>query len=171
MQGEAAVGDVELEGGDADVEQGAVDGGPVQGVERAFERCVFRGEEAAVLAVGGEALGGAFKSLRVAVEAAEEGFAAPEFTALTGNVLTDKKLMDRLAEKAYDVVLVNIVADVIIGLAPVLPRFLGKDSTLILSGILDTRLQDVKNALTAAGLTAEEVLEDEDWRSIHAKRR
>ncbi len=99
------------------------------------------------------------------------GFAAPEFTALTGNVLTDQALMDRLAQKAYDVVLVNIVADVIIGLAPVLPRFLGKDSTLILSGILDTRLQDVKNALTAAGLTAEEVLQDEDWRSIFAKRR
>ena len=98
------------------------------------------------------------------------GFAAPEFTALTGNVLTDTDLMDALRGQKWDVVLVNIVADVIIALAPVLPRFLEADSLLICSGILDTRLEDVKKALAAAGLTVTQVRAKEDWRSITAKR-
>ena len=84
--------------------------------------------------------------------AAYNGFAAPAFTALTGNVTEDTALMDTLAANRYDLVLVNIVADVIIGLAPVLPHFLNESSTLICSGILDTRLSDVLDALTAAGI-------------------
>ena len=102
--------------------------------------------------------------------AAYNGFAAPEFTALTGNVTEDKTLMDSLAATEYDVVLVNIVADVIIGLSPILPNFLTAKSELICSGILDTRLEDVKNALTAAGLTITSVREKEDWRCVTAKR-
>mgnify|MGYP002514640081 CR=1 FL=1 len=98
------------------------------------------------------------------------GFAAPKFTALTGNVTEDKKLMQSLAGGAYDLVLVNIVADVIIGLAPVLPGFLTEKSILICSGILDTRLADVTVALEKAGLTVTAVKAKEDWRCIKAKR-
>ena len=103
--------------------------------------------------------------------AAYNGFAAPAFTALTGNVTEDKDLMDTLAAQEYDLVLVNIVADVIIGLSPVLPQFLKEKSVLICSGILDTRLQDVQKALTAAGLEILKIREKEDWRCVMAKRR
>ena len=103
--------------------------------------------------------------------AAYNGFAAPEFTALTGNVTADKTLMSQLSQKEYDVVLVNIVADVIIGLAPILPGFLTGKSKLICSGILNTRLEDVRAALTAAGLTVTSVREKEDWRCVTAERR
>ena len=99
------------------------------------------------------------------------GFAAPEFTALTGNVTEDKELMDRLAAGTYDLVLVNIVADVIIGLAPVLPHFLEEHSTVICSGILDTRLSDVTAALEQAGLVVTSQRSREDWRCVTAKRR
>ena len=99
------------------------------------------------------------------------GFAAPEFTALTGNVTEDKELMDRLAAGTYDLVLVNIVADVIIGLAPVLPHFLEEHSTVICSGILDTRLSDVTAALEQAGLIVTSQRSREDWRCVTAKRR
>jgi ribosomal protein L11 methyltransferase len=68
-------------------------------------------------------------------------------------------------------VLVNIVADVIIGLAPVLPGFLDENSILICSGILDSRLNDVQSALTQAGLTVTQVFAKEDWRCVCAKRR
>jgi ribosomal protein L11 methyltransferase len=78
--------------------------------------------------------------------------------------------MENLRQQHWDVVLVNIVADVIIALAPVLPRFLKADSLLICSGILDTRLEDVKKALAAAGLTVTQVRAKEDWRSITAQR-
>ena len=101
--------------------------------------------------------------------AAYNGFASPEFTALTGNVTEDKALMAKLAEKQYDVLLVNIVADVIIALSPVLPKFMTEKTTLICSGILDVRLNDVIAALTAAGLTVTQVKQKEDWRCVTAK--
>lgn len=103
--------------------------------------------------------------------AAYNGVASPEFTALTGNVIEDKALMASLAAKEYDLVLVNIVADVIIGLAPILPGLLTESSTLICSGILDTRLGDVTAALEKAGLTVTGVREKEDWRCVTAKKR
>jgi ribosomal protein L11 methyltransferase len=103
--------------------------------------------------------------------AAYNGFGAPEFTAVTGNVTEDREIMESLAAKEYDVVLVNIVADVIIGLSPVLPNFLTEKSTLICSGILDTRLDDVLAALTAAGLTVLNVKAEEDWRCVTACRK
>ena len=103
--------------------------------------------------------------------AAYNGFAAPEFMALTGNVTADKCLMEQLADRHYDLVLVNIVADVIIGLSPVLPAFMDADTLLICSGILDTRLEDVKAALEKAGLTITKIKSKEDWRCVSARRR
>ena len=102
--------------------------------------------------------------------AAYNGFSAPEFTALTGNVTADKKLMARLCQDSYELVLVNIVADVIIGLAPVLPAFLRPDSTLLLSGILDTRLEDVLAALKNANLTVVDRKTREDWRCLKVRK-
>ena len=101
--------------------------------------------------------------------AAYNGFSAPEFTAITGNVTEDKAMMERLAADRYDFVLVNIVADVIIGLAPVLPRFLQENSRVLCSGILDSRLTDVVTALEKVGLEILEIHAKEDWRSICAK--
>ena len=111
------------------------------------------------------------KAEKAAAEnAAYNHYAAPEFVALTGNVLSDRKLMDRLKQEHYDVVLVNIVADVIIALAPVLPEFLSEDSTLICSGILDTRLEDVLTALKEAGLQVTDTFAKEEWRCLCAKK-
>ena len=102
--------------------------------------------------------------------AAYNGFAAPEFTALTGNVTTDKPLMDRLSKSSYDMVLVNIVADVIIGLAPVLPKFMNENTDLICSGILCDRLEEVGAAIQKAGLSVPSVRCGEEWRCITVKK-
>ena len=100
--------------------------------------------------------------------AAFNGFSAPAFTVCTGNVLEDQALMDALAG-TYDVVLVNIVADVIIALSPVIPAFLGPQSTVICSGILDVREAEVRAALEGAGLTITEVHSKETWRCFAAR--
>ena len=102
--------------------------------------------------------------------AAYNGFGSPAFTALTGNVTEDKALMGRLSENHYDLLLVNIVADVIIGLSPILPDFMGEHTLLICSGILDSRLGDVTAALKKAGLTVTEIRAKEEWRCVLAKR-
>lgn len=103
--------------------------------------------------------------------AAYNDYYAPEFEAFTGNVTADRKLMQQLAQKDYRVVLVNIVADVIIGLAPVLPGFLSKDTSLICSGILDSRLTEVCTALESCGITVTSVRSKDEWRCVIGKRR
>ena len=143
-------------------------------------RCLDLGSGSGILSIAALRLGAGSaigvdidpKAETIAREnAAYNGFAAPEFTALTGNVTDDTALMNRLQQQSYDLVLVNIVADVIIGLAPVLPAFLTAESILLCSGILDVRLEDVKDALEQAGLEIQEIKTKEDWRSIRAKRR
>ncbi len=147
---------------------------------KAGDRCIDLGSGSGILSITALRLGAKSavgvdidpKAENIAREnAAYNGFAAPEFTALTGNVIEDTAVMERLAAQHYDVVLVNIVADVIIGLSPVLPRFLGEESVLICSGILDNRLADVQNALSAAGLEVTAVRESQEWRCVIAKRR
>ncbi|MDY4755719.1 MAG: 50S ribosomal protein L11 methyltransferase [Candidatus Faecousia sp.] len=157
-----------------------------QMVMEAMEQAVFPGARCLDLGSGSGILSitalrlGAVQAVGVDIDPKAEdiarenagynGFSSPEFTALTGNVTADKELMERLAAESWDVVLVNIVADVIIGLAPVLPLFLRENTKLICSGILDTRLEDVKNALEDAGITVEQVRAKEDWRCICAHR-
>ena len=142
-------------------------------------RCLDLGSGSGILSIAALRLGAQSavgididpKAETIAQEnAAYNGFAAPQFTALTGNVTEDKALMASLAAKEYDLVLVNIVADVIIGLAPILPNFLTENSILICSGILDSRLEDVLAALKKAGLTVTAMKEKEDWRCVSAKR-
>ncbi len=98
------------------------------------------------------------------------GLEAPQFTACTGNVTTDTGLMDRLGRNSYDVVLANIVADVIIPLAPAVPRLLGDAGVFICSGILNTRLPEVLQALEDAGLRVTDRQEENDWCCLTAVR-
>jgi len=103
--------------------------------------------------------------------AAFNGYSSPEFEACTGNITTDQPLMERLSQKDYRVVLVNIVADVIIGLAPVLPSFFSADTCLICSGILDNRLDEVCAALEQVGICVTSIRNKEEWRCVTGKRR
>ena len=137
-------------------------------------RCLDLGSGSGILSIAALRLGAASaigididpKAEDIARENAKyNNFAAPEFTACTGNVLSDKKLMATL-EGQWDVVLVNIVADVIVSLSPVLPQFLGSHSKLILSGILDTRLCDVQSALLRAGLQVKNIRAKDEWRCL-----
>ena len=102
--------------------------------------------------------------------AAYNDFGADRFDAVTGNVTEDHELMARLSGRHYDLVFVNIVADVIIGLAPVLKHFMDENTRVICSGILDVREAEVHEALTANGLAILATKSKEDWRSLVAGR-
>ena len=73
-----------------------------------------------------------------------------------------------LMQAGYDVVLANIVADVIIPLAPHVPQFLKPGGIFICSGILDVRLHEVHAALKRAGLHILSTDAQEDWRRVAA---
>ena len=92
---------------------------------------------------------------------------ADRFTAVTGDVIGDRAMMESL-KGHYDVVLANIVADVIIPLSRVVPEFLQEDSIFICSGILNTRLDEVLAALEKNGLQILSSEQQEDWCRVTA---
>ena len=111
-------------------------------------------------------------SARIAAENYKvNGIDSTQYNVYAGDILKDTALAETVGERPYDLIAANIVADVIIGLAPVLPHFLNESSTLICSGILDTRLSDVLDALTAAGLTVTATKAKDDWRCVTAIRK
>ncbi|MBQ1282127.1 MAG: 50S ribosomal protein L11 methyltransferase [Oscillospiraceae bacterium] len=104
--------------------------------------------------------------------AAFNGIGSDRFTALTGNVIADSNFTASLrGESGCELVLANIVADVIIPLAPVVPALLKQDGRFICSGVLYTRLDEVLAALDAAGLQVLAVHQEDDWCQLTAKRK
>jgi len=100
--------------------------------------------------------------------AAINGLYSDRFTAVTGDVIGSKSMMESLSVNQYDIVLANIVADVIIPLAPVVPHFVKPDGLFICSGILEQRLSEVEAAIRAAGLDILSVRKIDDWCQITA---
>jgi len=101
-----------------------------------------------------------------AVKTAGENMERNGFTAYTthcGNVLGDEALAASLGEDKYDVIAANIVADVLIAMTPLFDRWLKADGKLIVSGIIGSRADDVRNALEAGGFTVCECRQDNDW--------
>ena len=108
-------------------------------------------------------------AVRVAAEnAAANGFKEPEFTALSGDLTSDRTLIARLGEGCYDLVAANIVADVIIMLAPAIRRHLKAGGRLVASGIIEPRQEEVVAALQANGLAVAEIHNQNGWCAILA---
>ena len=63
----------------------------------------------------------------------------------------------------YAVVVANILADVIIGMADDLAQLTQPGGTLIASGIIDTRESDVRQAVQAAGFTSQDTRHQGEW--------
>ena len=101
--------------------------------------------------------------------AAINGLKADRFSAVTGDVIGDRAMMEQLCAGGYDLVLANIVADVIIPLSPVVPHFLRPGALFICSGILDVRLDEVRGAIEQAGMEILKVNMTDDWCQITAR--
>jgi ribosomal protein L11 methyltransferase len=69
----------------------------------------------------------------------------------------------------YDLVLVNILAPVIMGMAPGLAARTGPGGRIIASGIIDSQEEDVVRALQGHGLEVVERGRDTDWVSLVAQ--
>ena len=111
------------------------------------------------------------KAVDVAYEnAALNGIGKDRYTVLVGDVLSNGALREALGG-GYDVVVANIVADVIIGLAPMLRQVLKPGGLFICSGIIKEREQDVVNALTAADYTILETKRKGEWVAMLSRRK
>lgn len=145
----------------------------------ALEKLVQGGERVADLGSGSGILSicalrlGAGSAVGIDVDPAAEhiagenalanGFGPAQFSACTGNVITDRSRMEELSRGGYDIVCANIVAGVLVQLMPVIPCFLRENAHFLCSGILDEREAEVRRAAETAGLEITESYHADGW--------
>ena len=92
-----------------------------------------------------------------------------KYTVKAGDIITNTELQNEIAKNEYDVVVANIVADVIIALAPKAREYMKKGGVFITSGIIEDRVDDVKAALEKCGFEINSIKQRKDWVSIVCK--
>ena len=103
------------------------------------------------------------KCVGVAYEnAALNGIGKEHYTVRAGDVLSDRGLQKEFGGD-YDLIVANIVADVIIALAPQVRGLLKAGGLFLCSGIIDDRAEEVREKLVEAGWTIEETRSGEGW--------
>ena len=93
-----------------------------------------------------------------------------KFQVMTGNLITDKEIQDRVGYESCDIVVANILADVLISLTPVVVSNLKPGGVYITSGIIDDKENAVKEAVLAAGMEIMEITYQGEWVCITARK-
>ncbi|WP_346705392.1 50S ribosomal protein L11 methyltransferase [uncultured Agathobaculum sp.] len=88
---------------------------------------------------------------------------------LCGDALRNPQLAEEIGA-GYDIIVANIVADVIIGMAPMFADKLLPGGHLICSGILNERADEVRAALEQNGFAILLHAQSEDWSAFTAKK-
>ncbi len=87
-----------------------------------------------------------------------------------GNLIDDVELQEKVGTEEYEIVVANILADVIIPMAPVIPARLKKGGYFITSGIIDFKENEVKEAIEATGLEIVQINHQGEWVNITARK-
>ena len=87
-----------------------------------------------------------------------------------GNLIDDVELQEKVGTEEYEIVVANILADVIIPMAPVIPARLKKGGYFITSGIIDFKENEVKAAIEAAGMEIVQINHQGEWVNITARK-
>ncbi|MBN1400477.1 MAG: 50S ribosomal protein L11 methyltransferase [Anaerolineae bacterium] len=111
----------------------------------------------------------------VAVQVARDNVARNGISSLVSvshGTLGDRAPADvpRHAETGYDLLLVNILAEVIMGMAPALARALRSGGQLVGSGIVADKADQVITALEEAGLIIDDQSQEDHWVALMAHR-
>lgn len=97
--------------------------------------------------------------------AARNGIGRDKYNVVSGDVLSDVALQTRYRENPCELVVANIVADVIIPLSDKISDFMTPDGVYIASGIILSRIDQVKEAIEK-NFRILEIREQEDWAAI-----
>lgn len=105
------------------------------------------------------------------VDACEDNFAKnnlsdAEFELIIGNLIDDKAVQDKAGYEAYDVVVANILADVLVPLTPAAVAAMKKGACFITSGIIEGKETEVAQAMEKAGLKIEAIAAQGEWRMV-----
>lgn len=88
-----------------------------------------------------------------------------KYTTYCGNIITDTALADKIDGK-YNIIAANIVADVLIAMKDFFARYLADDGVLIISGIIEIRMNEVVEAVESAGFKMTESNISEGWAAV-----
>lgn len=86
-----------------------------------------------------------------------------------GNLIDDKAFQEKIGT-GYNLVVANILADIIIPMAPALYQCTKEQGVLITSGIIDFKENEVKEALEQAGFEILEVNHQGEWVNVTARK-
>ena len=86
-----------------------------------------------------------------------------------GNLIDDKAFQEKIGT-GYDLVVANILADIIIPMAPALYQCAKEQGVLITSGIIDFKENEVKEALEQAGFEILEVNHQGEWVNVTSRK-
>ena len=109
----------------------------------------------------------------------QNGLAPERYALYMGDITSDSGLRQSLIEAGKDgdaangkdicgadLVAANIVAGVILDMAPYFGAFLKRTGNLLVSGIIDDRRDEVIRRLTEAGFTLKETARSGDWNAL-----
>lgn len=100
-----------------------------------------------------------------AENAQTNGIDLANYQTICGNILEDEALVQRLGT-GYDVVCANIVADILIAMRTLFVHFMKDGAKLMLSGIIDERLDEVLEAMQAEKLRVLTVEHSAGWTAV-----
>lgn len=131
---------------------------------RGGERVLDIGTGSGILAIAALKLGAAGAEgvdidpmcVRTAGENAQRNGVQQNFKVLVGD-------LSNQASGQYDIICANIVANAIKALVPDVPALLKPDGIFMASGIIDTRKDEVVEAVQAAGLAVQQIKEKNGW--------
>ena len=96
------------------------------------------------------------------------GLGGETLTLHIGNLIDDRELQQTIGTGRYDMVLANILAEVLIPMAPAAAAAMKEGGVLIMSGILEGKETAVAQALEKEGLTVTDIGSQGEWRSVTA---
>ena len=85
-----------------------------------------------------------------------------------GNLIDDEALQKTIGTGKYDMVLANILAEILIPMAPAAAAAMKEGGILIMSGILEGKETAVAQALEKEGLMVTDIGSQGEWRSVTA---
>ena len=100
----------------------------------------------------------------------ENGISKDRYEVMIGNIIDDPAIQDKVGYEAYDIVVANILADVLVPLTPVIVNQLKPGGIYITSGIIDDKETTVVEAVKKAGLEVLEVTYQGEWVSVTARK-
>ncbi len=136
------------------------------------------GAGSGILAVAAAKLGAAevlavdvdASTVPVVIENAERNGVSACMSAEAGSLGDAWPWPERPPESVADLVLANISSTVLVPLAPDLAAALRPDGLLVASGFITRNADEVRAAMSAAGLREVEMLDEGDWRCLVARR-